>query len=217
MQKWGIGNGKGESGTIRCPQRHVSLLLLTSAFLLLTFQEARWVAGYNGVGWNVFGDDAAGADDGLFANGHAAEQGGTRPDRCTPFDERRDALPVGSGLQCAIAVGGAWEPVVDESNIMSHKHFVLDDHAFTDKGVTGDLAALADPRVFLDLNEGPDFRIVADVASVEVGEPEDTDVLAEFDVGRDLLVERHRGGDGRWEMGILLLLVILGGLEARSL
>jgi hypothetical protein len=51
-----------------------------------------------------------------------------------------------------------------------------------------DLAAVADFGAFLDLHEGPDLDVIADLAAVEIDESKKTDALAQPDVRGDLLI-----------------------------
>jgi hypothetical protein len=75
---------------------------------------------------------------------------------------------------------------------MSDEHVVLNDDAFTDKAVTGDLAASTDAGVFLDFDECPDLGLGPNLAPIEVYEFGETDVLPQFDVVRDAVVGVHR-------------------------
>lgn len=60
--------------------------------------------------------------------------------------------------------------VVDKHDAVSYEHLVLDGDAFANEGVAGDLATSADHRVFLDLDEGADTRMVTDSTPVQVHE-----------------------------------------------
>jgi hypothetical protein len=44
-------------------------------------------------------------------------------------------------LQVAVAGSGAWVSVVDEGNAVADEDMIFDGYAFTDEGVTGNLAA----------------------------------------------------------------------------
>jgi hypothetical protein len=52
----------------------------TINLLTVFFQNARWISCDYCVGRHIFGDDAAGDDDGAFADGNAAEDGGVGAD-----------------------------------------------------------------------------------------------------------------------------------------
>ena len=130
------------------------------------FQNARWISGHYCVGRHIFGDDAAGADDGAFADGDAAEDGGIGAERSPCFDDRGNDLPVGFGLQAAAFGGGAGVKVVDEHDAVADEDLVLYGHAFADEGVALDLAVPADGGVFLYLDKGADLGAVADGATV---------------------------------------------------
>ena len=76
--------------------------------------------------------------------------------------------------------------IVDKSDVVADENFVFQHHAFANEGVTGNLAAGADAGAFLNFDECADFDIVADFATVKVGEAVNANAIARFDVGRDL-------------------------------
>lgn len=142
-------------------------LVCLCLYLLTAFsQNACRVSGDDGVGRDIFGDHAAGADDGAFADGDAAEDGGVGAERSPCFDDRGNDLPVGFGLQAAAVGGGAGVEVVDEHDAVADKDLVLYGDALADEGVALDLAVPADGGVFLDLDKGADLGAVADGAAV---------------------------------------------------
>jgi hypothetical protein len=51
---------------------------------------------------------------------------------------------------------------------MADEHLVLDGDAFAQEGVRRDLAARADTRASLDLDQGADLCLVADGAAIEI-------------------------------------------------
>src|SRR5262245_50879916 len=70
---------------------------------------------------------------------------------------------------------------------MADKHFVLDFDAFADERMRRDLAERTDRRVLLKRDKGPDLRIVANLASIQVHQIRvvNDDVAAEPDRWRD--------------------------------
>jgi hypothetical protein len=74
---------------------------------------------------------------------------------------------------------------------MPDKNLVLDSDPFADEGVAGDFAAATDPGALLDFHEGTDFRVVANLTPIKIGESEDFDTLPDFYIGGDALVEGH--------------------------
>jgi hypothetical protein len=58
--------------------------------------------------------------------------------------------------------------------------------------VAGDLAALSDVGILLDLDESPDFCLVADFAAVQVDELGKFYVLPKLYIGSDADVFAHR-------------------------
>lgn len=65
---------------------------------------------------------------------------------------------------------------------MADEDLVFDLHAFTDEGVTLNLAICPHDGTPLDLDKRPDARVVADPAAVEIRERKDDDVSAELNV-----------------------------------
>src|SRR5207237_1285299 len=135
--------------------------------------------------WDVARHDGARADQGMGADGNAAEDDRSGPDGRAALDAGRDDRPVGVALQAA-GGGRARVAVVDEEDAMTDADLVLDGDAFADEAVRGDFAASANAGVFLDLDEGADLGVVADGAAVEVDEGSVVDLhpLAKLDVRR---------------------------------
>src|SRR5262245_12041451 len=79
-------------------------------------------------------DQSAGADP------DAAEDDDTGPERGAVFDDCREQLPVGVGLQAPVSGRGPWTLVVDEQHPVTDEDVVLDRHSVTDERVALDLA-----------------------------------------------------------------------------
>ena len=108
-------------------------------------------------GGDIFGDDAAGAHNRIFAYVGVGQNRCAGADGCTlPYD-RPFNLPVGLGLQIPVGGGGARIAVIDERHSVPNEDVVLDNDAFADEGVTGDLAAFAHDHIFLDFHECADL------------------------------------------------------------
>ena len=93
-----------------------------------------------------------------------------RPSAASSQSSRPSARPPG---------GRRGTPVVDEHHAVTDEHPVPDRDAVADEGVALHLAALADHRAALDLDERADLSPVADRAAVEVREGPDDHVVAE--------------------------------------
>jgi hypothetical protein len=152
--------------------------------LIAFFQNARRVSCDYCVGRDISGHHAAGADDGVFADGDAAEDGGVGAKRSPCLDDRGNDLPVGLGLQTAAVAGGSGVEVVDEHDAVADEDIVLNGHALADKGVALDLAVSADGGVFLDFDKCADLAAFANRAAVKVDEFVELDVFAQFDIRR---------------------------------
>jgi hypothetical protein len=81
-------------------------------------------------------------------------------------------------------------PIVDEHHAVPDENFVFDHDAGTNERVTRNLAALADVRVALDLDERADLRRVSDAASVKVYERPELYALAQNHIGRGAYIRR---------------------------
>jgi len=114
--------------------------LLCSQF----FQQPRRVARYHRICGYILGYDAAGADDGVFTHGDAAQQGGARTDRRTLPDDRLFTYPIRLGLQVSAGSGRTGIEVVDEGNVMADENVIFDDDPLADEGMAGDLAVVPD-------------------------------------------------------------------------
>jgi hypothetical protein len=62
--------------------------------------------------------------------------------------------------------------------------FVLDCHAVTDERMARYLAPFADLGILLNLDEGPDFCVITDLAALEVDEFRELHVLPQLDIRR---------------------------------
>jgi len=145
--------------------------------LIAFFQNARRVSCDDCVGRDISGHHAAGADDGVFADGDAAEDGGVGTERGPCFDDRGNDLPVGRGLQTAAGGGGHGVAIVDEHDAVADEYLILDGDALADEGVALDLAISTDGGVFLYLDKGADLGAVANRAAVKVDEFVELDVF----------------------------------------
>ena len=138
------------------------------------------IAGDNGICGNILGDDAARTNDGVFANYDVWKNGGTGADGSAFLYNGSLDDPILVGLQFAVGRNGSRIAVVDERDAVADKDAVFDIHAFTNKGVTGDLAVLANLRVFLYLDKGANFCVVPDEAAIEINESRQPHSLSEL-------------------------------------
>jgi len=148
---------------------------------LNTSQKFRRIAGDDSVGRNVFDDDASGAHDGIFSDGHTAKNGCIGADGGVFFHSGGDDFPVCLGLQFAAGSDRTGVAVVDEHDPVAHEHVITELDAFADEGVALDFAVFTDAGVLLHLNEWTDPGAVADGAAVQVDKIVQEDVFAESD------------------------------------
>ena len=151
----------------------------------ISFQYSRWISSHRGMRRNICGDNRAGADDGVFADGHAAEYGRATANAGPALDDDGHDGPVIIRLYGASRPGGPRIFVVDEGHAMTHEDLVFDRHALTDKRVTRYFAVATHVGAFLNLDEGTDFSAVADLAAVEVNEMVNDYVTTESNVSSD--------------------------------
>src|SRR5580704_297159 len=133
-------------------------------------QKFCWIARHDAVWRNIFGDHAASAHNGVFADGDIRKDGRSGADRRALLNYGALDLPVGLGLQISVRCGRTRVAVVDEHHAMADKDVVFNGHAFTDEGVARYLAALADARVLLDFDERSNLGFVANFASIKIDE-----------------------------------------------
>src|SRR2546428_1132789 len=155
-------------------------------------EDPRRIPSHDRIVRHVAGHDAAGPDDGILPDDHVREDCRPGPDRRASPHQRGLDLPVLLALEFPRRSRRPWIGVVDEGDAVADEDVILDRHAFTDEGVARNLAAPADLRILLDLDERPDLRFVADLAAVQVDELRELDVLPQLDVGRNTEVFVHR-------------------------
>src|SRR5262249_35574013 len=75
--------------------------------------------------------------------------------------------------------------IVDEHHAVSDEHLVLDRYPLADERMRGDLAACADDRSLLNLDERPNLGGGSHTTSIQVHEVrvKDEDIIADEDVG----------------------------------
>ena len=79
-------------------------------------------------------------------------------------------FPVSFGLQLSAGRCSSGIAIVDEGYAVADEDVIFDHDPFADKSVTGNLAALANRGVLLNLDESTDLRLVAYFTSVEIDE-----------------------------------------------
>jgi hypothetical protein len=68
---------------------------------------------------------------------------------------------------------------------VTNEDFILDRHAFANERMAGDLTIAPDPGILLDLHEGSDLRVIANLTPVQVYE------ISQFHVPAQLHVRGH--------------------------
>jgi hypothetical protein len=105
-------------------------------------------------------------------------------------------------LQRSVGRGGPRIAVVNEHHAMADENVILDRDALANKGVARDFAPLADRCVFLDLNEGADLGLIANLASVEVDELGQSYILTKLYVRCDAYIRVHERDNSDLPVGI---------------
>jgi hypothetical protein len=141
-----------------------------SIFFSVISYKFRRVSGNNSIRQNIFGDQAAGADDRILPDSHIAQNSDTRADGCSLSHNCRFDLPVCLCLEPAACIDRTRVFVIDEDYAMTDEYVILDGDTLADKGMALYLAVLSDMRILLDLDKGSDLCIVADRAAVKIDE-----------------------------------------------
>lgn len=121
------------------------------------------------------------ADHGPLSDGYAAHNNSSAADGGALFHPCRNHRPVSLALQLTIR-GRAGFGIIDEDHPMADKNLLFDGDTFANEGVRRDLASGSDGCVFLNLDEGPDLRLITNRATLKIHQTgvEDPDVLAEL-------------------------------------
>ena len=133
-------------------------------------------AGHEGVGFDVPGDDGAGGDEGVFAQGDAADEGSVGADGGAALDQGAAVFVLADdGGAGVVDVGedhaGAAEDVVFqgdgvvEADVVLHLAVIADDYVVADEDVLAEGAALADAGAGADVDPVPDAGAVADLGA----------------------------------------------------
>ena len=101
----------------------------------LSARSDRGISDHSCARGNVFGHHGACTNDGFLADSHTAKDSCAAADACAALDESGNGPPVIIGLQFAPSVCGARNFIIDESNAVANKDFILDGYGFTDKRV----------------------------------------------------------------------------------
>ena len=82
-----------------------------------------------------------------------------------------------------IRIGGARITIIGESDIVPNKNIILQSHPFTNKGMTGNFAAVPNLDPFLNLHKRSNLHIVPNLTSVKIDEIVKPDIFAQFHIG----------------------------------
>ncbi|MGC2142339.1 MAG: hypothetical protein WA619_00845 [Candidatus Acidiferrum sp.] len=66
---------------------------------------------------------------------------------------------------------------------MPDEHVVLNGYTFTNESMRGNLTVTAYFGVLLNLDEGPDFRVIANLATIKIDEFGQSNPFSQFYVG----------------------------------
>src|SRR6185295_6535627 len=160
-----------------------SSLIFVSRFKVT--HDFPWVADHDRVRRHVASHHTAGADQRVLTNHHIRQDGRSRSNRRTLLDQRDFDLPILLCLKCTCLARRTREGVVDKRDVVSDKDLIFDRHAFTNEGVARYFAPLANFGILLNLDKRPDFRIVSNLATIEVDELRKLHVLSHLDVRRN--------------------------------
>ena len=152
------------------------------------FQGSRGIARHSRIRRDVFGDNTAGPNNGVFADSDAAQQRCARTDGSAALNQRSLAIPIFFGLEFSQGARCSWVAIIDKRDPVSDEYLGLDGYAFANERMTRDLATSSDSRALLNLDKRADPCLVANLAAIKVDEGKDLDVATEPDVWRDSLI-----------------------------
>src|SRR5215472_1703497 len=154
-------------------------------FLLRGYEseQSGGIAGHNGIRQHVFDHNTAGADHRIFPNDDTGQHRGARANGGASLDDGWFHFPIRLSLELSYRIGGARVGVVDESHTVTDEHAVLDPYTFANERVAGYLAASSHAGVLLDFDEGADFCVVTNLATIQVDKAGKLNVVAKPDVG----------------------------------
>jgi len=109
-----------------------------------------------------------------------------------PFDQCRDAGPIRLGLQLPAAGGGTRVEVIGESNPVTDEDPFFECHAFANKSMTRNFAAIPDSGAFLNFDKSADFYVVSNFTAIQIDKPMETNVSAQLDIWSNPLERRLR-------------------------
>jgi hypothetical protein len=135
------------------------------------------------MGRNIPRDHAAGADQGIFPDGDAAEQDRAGANGGAALDQGGNTIPVGFRLQLSIFIGCARIQVIGKNHVVTDEDILFQGHAFANETMAGNFTAMADARALLDFHKGADFHVVANFATVKVGKGKEPDIFAQLHIG----------------------------------
>src|SRR5215469_354117 len=150
--------------------RSLSVSYNLSNFRVQVSLQPRGIPSHNGVRRNILSDHRAGADNGVFSDGHIRKNRGARTDRSALLDQGSLDFPIAFCLELAFPRRCARIGIVDEGDSMSDEDVVFYGYAFADESVAGNLAILPNGRVLLNLDERANLGVFSDFAAVKIDE-----------------------------------------------
>src|ERR1700688_277484 len=113
-----ISGARGEIPGLT-PPRSPGAVDISQRMLLCSYcdhlsHHASWIAGNDSIVGYITRNYAACADNGVFADGHSAQDRRAGANRCAPFDHGFDYTPVSFRLRIAVLIGGPRIFIVDK-------------------------------------------------------------------------------------------------------
>ena len=158
--------GIGEPITSAASRALRCISALPRCRLLDVPHETRRCPSNDSIGGHIFRDYAAGPNDCVFSDRHAAHNHAPAPNGCAPADQRLFNRPVRFSLQLPIGIGRSRITIVNENDRMADEYAILDRHTFAHERVAGNLAVCPNDRSFLNFDKCADLRAVTDAAAV---------------------------------------------------
>ena len=138
------------------------------------------------------GYDAARSDDFVLANSHLRQNHRLRSDRRALLDKSGLHFPVAFGLQLSTGGGRPRVRVLGERLAVANENVVFNRHAFAGKSRRGwRFCSSFQLCILPDLDERNDPGVVVRLATVEIDEFRQLDILLKLDVGSCIQIVVH--------------------------
>ena len=157
--------GIGEPITSAASRALRCISALPRCRLLDVPHETRRCPSNDSIGRHIFRDHAAGADDRVISDRHAAHDHAPATNGCALAHQGLFHRPVRFSLQLPIGIGRSRITIVNENDRMADEYTILNRDPFADKCMARNLAVCPNDRSLLNFDKCADLRAVTDAGS----------------------------------------------------